>query len=109
MDTFSDNPAEVVSRIRSERKSRPEVGEYTAPTDELEVAVSEIWSEVLRIEPIGPQDNIFDFGGDSLHMAQIAARIWTRFRVRISIDTFFENLTVASIAAVVRNSGQIES
>ena len=108
MDTFSDSPAQVVSRIRSERRPRPEIGEYTAPADELESAVSEIWSEVLRIDPIGRQDNIFDFGGDSLHMAQIAARIWTSFHVRISIDTFFENLTVASIAAVVRNSGPLE-
>jgi acyl carrier protein len=108
MDTFLDSPAHVVSRIRSERRPRPDIGEYTAPADELEGAVSEIWSEVLRIDPIGRQDNIFDFGGDSLHMTQIAARIWTRFHVRISIDAFFENLTVASIAAVVRDAGQLE-
>ena len=108
MGTFLDSPAHVVSRIRSERRPRPDIGEYTAPADELEGAVSEIWSEVLRIDPIGRQDNIFDFGGDSLHMTQIAARIWTRFHVRISIDTFFENLTVASITAVVRDAGQLE-
>lgn len=108
MDGLSDTPAQVVSRIRLERRPRPAIGAYTAPADELEKAVSEIWSGVLRIDQIGREDNIFDVGGDSLHMTQIAARIWSSFHVRISIDTFFENLTVASIAAIVRNSGQLE-
>jgi acyl carrier protein len=106
MNGSSDTPAQVVSRILFERRPRPAIGPYTAPADELENTVAEIWSGVLRIEQIGREDNIFDIGGDSLHMVQIASRIWSSFHVRISIDTFFENLTVASIASVVRNSGQ---
>lgn len=108
MDRFSDTPAQVVSRIRLERMPRPAIGTYTAPADELEKAVSEIWAGVLRMDQIGREDNIFDLGGDSLHMTQIATRIWSSFHVRISIDTFFDNLTVASIATVVRKSGQPE-
>jgi acyl carrier protein len=107
MDRLSDTPAEVVSRIQFERRPRPPIGGYTAPADELEAGVSEIWSGVLRIDQIGRDDNIFDLGGDSLHMTQIAARLWSRFHVRIAIDIFFENLTVASIAAVVRSSGTL--
>jgi acyl carrier protein len=109
MNRLSDTPAQVVSRIVFERRPRPAIGAYTAPADELEKAVSEIWAGVLRIDQVGREDNIFDIGGDSLHMTQIATRIWSSFHVRISIDVFFDNLTVASIAAVVRNSSQLES
>jgi acyl carrier protein len=105
MEDTPETPAQIVSRLLSERRPRPGIGEYSCPSDQLEEAVSEIWSQVLRIDRVGRDDNIFDLGGDSLHMTQIAARIWQRFRSTISIETFFENLTVAEIAAVLRKTG----
>ena len=32
------------------------------------------WAEVLGVEAVGTQDDIFDLGGNSLHILQIAAR-----------------------------------
>ena len=33
-----------------------------------------IWAEVLRLERVGINDNLFELGADSLHVFQIAAR-----------------------------------
>ncbi len=33
-----------------------------------------IWAEVLRLERVGINDNLFELGADSLHVFQIVAR-----------------------------------
>jgi acyl carrier protein len=101
MDSLPETPAQIVSRLVSERKPRPEIGEYLAPVGEVEEIVAQIWSELLRIDQIGRDDNIFELGGDSLRMIQILARIWRKLKVRIPIETFFENLTVAELGVVI--------
>jgi amino acid adenylation domain-containing protein len=40
--------------------------EYEAPQGELEIALSEIWAQVLKQDKIGRHDNFFDLGGHSL-------------------------------------------
>ena len=101
-------PADIVSKLIEQRRPRPAIGVYSPPQDEVECALAEIWSEVLRIDKIGRDDNLFDLGGDSLHITQIATRIRRRLKMLISIEIFFENLSVAELATVFR-SGKSEA
>ena len=45
--------------------------EYEAPEGEVEVALAQIWSEVLRRERVGRHDNFFELGGHSLLGVQL--------------------------------------
>lgn len=47
---------------------------YVAPRTAQEETFAKIWAEVLHLERVGVEDNIFELGGDSLHVFQIAAR-----------------------------------
>lgn len=47
---------------------------YVAPRRPIEELLAGIWAEVLAVEDIGIQDNLFDLGGDSLRSVQITAR-----------------------------------
>jgi hypothetical protein len=47
---------------------------YVAPRTLQEESFAKIWSDVLHLERVGVEDNIFELGGDSLHVFQIAAR-----------------------------------
>jgi aryl carrier-like protein len=48
--------------------------QYVAPRNPEEQTMAQIWKEVLRLEQVGMNDNLFELGADSLHVFQIAAR-----------------------------------
>jgi pyochelin synthetase len=83
------------------------------PTDPLEKAIAEIWAEVLRVDRVGRDDDIFRLGGDSLVAAQLAGRI--RDDVLAAAGALFDSVlrdllegaTVASLAAgLTRSEGE---
>ena len=47
---------------------------YTAPRNPQEEQFAKIWADVLHLQQVGIEDNIFELGADSLHVFQIAAR-----------------------------------
>ncbi|MFG1810662.1 condensation domain-containing protein [Streptomyces sp. NPDC049040] len=77
-------------------------GDPPAPGDPLVARIRGIWEEVLEISPIGLDDDIFDLGGHSLTITQIIARMQQQLGLEIGLDDFFDNSTIAGVAAVVR-------
>ncbi|WP_406110560.1 non-ribosomal peptide synthetase [Kitasatospora purpeofusca] len=70
--------------------------------DEVLAAVLGVWSEVLRLPGLGPEDDLFDLGGHSLTIIQITARIRDLLGVELDFDVFFATPTPLGIAAAVR-------
>ena len=101
MTGLPESPSEILLRLLTEKNARPDCGKYLEPEGQAEAALSEIWSEVLRIDRIGRNDNLFDLGGDSLHIVLISSRIQKRFGVEIAIDEFFDEPTIAHLATLV--------
>jgi Tfp pilus assembly protein PilN len=58
----------------------------------------EIWSEVLKVDQVGVNDNFFSLGGHSLLATQVISRIKTRFHVHVPVWVLFESPTVAGMA-----------
>ncbi|MFD8208922.1 amino acid adenylation domain-containing protein [Streptomyces sp. NPDC059695] len=78
-------------------------GEETGDAgDETTGTVRRIWAEVLDLPDVGPEDDLFDLGGHSLTVVQIAARIRDELGVEVDFDVFFDVPTPAGIAAAVR-------
>jgi acyl carrier protein len=71
---------------------------YVAPRNETEVELTNIWSDVLRIERVGIYDNFFELGGHSLLATQAIARIQQKFQIDLPLYTLFEAPTVATFA-----------
>jgi aryl carrier-like protein len=57
-----------------DRSIQVQEGNYVAPQTPQEEQMAAIWAEVLHVERVGVEDNIFELGADSLHVFQIAAR-----------------------------------
>jgi acyl transferase domain-containing protein/acyl carrier protein len=74
---------------------------FVAPRDEAEKAVARIWTQALGIGEIGVDDNFFELGGDSLLATQVIAQLRASFQVELSVQNFFNNPTVASLAATL--------
>lgn len=76
-----------------------EVGDvYVAPKTELEIIISAIWQEVLKVEKVGLYDNFFDLGGHSLAMAEIFAKLQARISSPVTLIELFEHPTVGALA-----------
>ncbi|MCG3150566.1 MAG: D-alanine--poly(phosphoribitol) ligase subunit 1 [Verrucomicrobiae bacterium] len=75
--------------------------EYVAPRTPTEERLAGIWQEVLRVPQVGTTDNFFLLGGHSLLAVQIVSRVRDSLGVPLSLADFFQNLTVASLAAQV--------
>jgi iturin family lipopeptide synthetase B len=89
-----------------DRKSLPEPEifksrYYTAPQNDIEETLLDIFREVLGKESIGTGDNFFVLGGDSIKSIQILARL-NRSGYRIELNDIFTNSTVAELATKVK-------
>ncbi len=80
-------------------QGRPEeMGEYVAPLTDLEVALADLWAQVLRVDQVGVKDNFFDLGGHSLLATQVVVRIHSTLSVDMPMKLLFEAPTIAQLA-----------
>jgi acyl carrier protein len=72
-----------------------------APSTPTEMALAEIWRDVLRVERVGVRDNFFELGGHSLLMTQVISRVRDAFQTELPMRTFFESPTIAELSAAI--------
>jgi amino acid adenylation domain-containing protein/non-ribosomal peptide synthase protein (TIGR01720 family) len=70
-----------------------------APRTPEEQGLAEVWADVLGVAHIGVHDDFFALGGDSLLSIRVISRA-ARMGLRIDPESFFENPTIAHIAAL---------
>lgn len=83
------------------RDSLPPPRDSVRPQTETEKALSAIWSELLKVESIGMNDDFFDLGGQSLVAIKAVSRIRDVFEVDLPLRNLFERPTVAGLAEVI--------
>jgi len=82
--------------------ARPELtAAFVAPRTASEKRLSEIWSEVLRIERVGLHDNFFEMGGNSLLATLVCSRVRKALKIEVPPRVVFEHPTVALMAAAI--------
>lgn len=77
---------------------------YIAPTDEIEVGMVQIWTEVLGLEGIGIEDNFFALGGHSLKATALILKVNKKWNVDIPLRQIFLTPTVKALANYVRTA-----
>ena len=68
------------------------------PRNETELALAEIWAEVLNLSDVGVQDNFFDLGGHSLLATQVASRVRNKLGCTIQIRDLMAEPTIEALA-----------
>jgi amino acid adenylation domain-containing protein len=79
-------------------------GPFVAPRTPVEIALAGIWAEVLRVEAVGVDDDLFALGADSLLIARIASRTAAAVGVAVPPVLLFEATTVARLAPLVEQA-----
>lgn len=85
------NPEKVIEKTSN----------YVPPSSELEHAIVDIWSEILRVpaDTIGIHDNFFNIGGDSLMAIQFICKAEER-EILFDVNSLVTHKTVAGLARV---------
>jgi len=76
-----------------------ELGEYVPPQSEVERALADIWSRVLRVDRVGVQDNFFDLGGHSLLVVKALFEINSAFSSELKVVDVYRNPTIQELVA----------
>ncbi|MFK8102506.1 MAG: amino acid adenylation domain-containing protein [Saprospiraceae bacterium] len=71
---------------------------YVAPSNETEMKIAAIWSELLNIEKVGVNDDFFELGGHSLLATRVASAIRKKLQVEVKIADLFAYTTIASLS-----------
>jgi acyl-coenzyme A synthetase/AMP-(fatty) acid ligase/acyl carrier protein len=80
-------------------------GAHVAPAlDPLERRLATVWEDVLEAEPIGPEADFFDLGGDSLAAIQAAAALEEELGFECPPETIFEHPSIRELAAAIRTT-----
>jgi phthiocerol/phenolphthiocerol synthesis type-I polyketide synthase E len=78
------------------------VTQVAIPTGDIEKQLTAIWEELLGVEPIAPDQNYFDLGGDSSLAVHLFVQIEKTFNLKLPIFTLFEAPTIAELSQVLR-------
>ncbi|WUB77615.1 non-ribosomal peptide synthetase [Streptomyces sp. NBC_00576] len=86
-------PVPAVRRTRG-----PSTTRAAATGDGLTTSLTEIWSEVLGV-PVGPDDDFFELGGNSLFAVRIGAALRARGLPSLRLRELYRHPTVREVAA----------
>ncbi|WP_316239478.1 non-ribosomal peptide synthetase [Bradyrhizobium sp. SZCCHNR1015] len=91
-----------VDRVAVMQCLQPRSNEVPQGFDETRTSVEEalhrVWSEILKRETIGLEQNFFELGGHSLTGTRILARISHALEIELPLLTIFEHPTIADLA-----------
>jgi acyl carrier protein len=78
------------------------------PETELEARIAGLWQELLGVEAVGVEDNVFDLGAHSLLLARMSARLGRELGRPVPLVELLRYPTVRSLARWLQgqNPGQ---
>jgi amino acid adenylation domain-containing protein len=80
------------------RPSRPDEATRTDAADDLTASLTAIWSDVLGV-PVGPDDDFFELGGNSLSAVRIGAALRARGLPSLRLRELYRHPTVRGAVA----------
>jgi amino acid adenylation domain-containing protein len=83
--------------------SRAGRGEYVAPSTPTELALTQIWADLLKLDPstISATASFFDLGGHSLALFRLVREINTRLSAAISIKAVMSHPKLRELSAEI--------
>lgn len=100
VDTIPKGPTGKIQRTSLHEKlaaalERP----YVAPSNDLEIALTTAWAEVLGVARVGVTDNFFALGGTSLSVLKLVVAMEQATGIKFELGDIFRAPTIAELVA----------
>ncbi|MBX9258921.1 non-ribosomal peptide synthase/polyketide synthase, partial [Desmonostoc muscorum CCALA 125] len=79
---------------------------YVAPRTAMEEILALIWTQVLKVKPVGIHDNFFELGGHSLLATQLISRVRTTLKVELPLRSLFAAPTIEELSQNIQRLQQ---
>ncbi|WP_313931398.1 amino acid adenylation domain-containing protein [Nostoc sp. FACHB-133] len=74
---------------------------FVAPRNEVEREITQIWEQILGVQPIGVKDNFFEVGGNSILAVKLFWQIEKIFSKNLPLAILFQSGTVEALAKII--------
>lgn len=78
--------------------------EYEPPRHELEEKMAAIWEDILNIEQIGINANLFDIGANSLNVMSFVSRLYAELGFRVPFKDIFSKPTIKELSDFLKHA-----
>lgn len=112
IDTRTNNHTILTSSIPAVKIARQNLNiitTYSAPTNETESKLAQLWQEMLGIENIGINDDFFALGGHSLKALSLIDKINKTLSCCLPATQIYKNPTIKKLSLTIVNGSQKES
>ena len=101
LDALPLTPSGKLDRRALPEPEAAHAGEFVAPRTATERALADLWTDVLRVDRVGADDDFFALGGHSLLATRVVARVREAFGVELPLRAMLEAPTVRGVAEQV--------
>ncbi|MEL6557230.1 MAG: amino acid adenylation domain-containing protein [Bacteroidota bacterium] len=84
------------------------VSSYLAPKTSDEIALVQIWEDVLKVNRIGITDDFFDLGGHSISAIRIISQIRSKLQKKVTLSAFYQNPTIQSLSGNLKDANEAD-
>ncbi len=81
--------------------------DFAAPQGPIEIALAEIWGELLGLPQVGRHDNFFELGGHSLLGVRVVSHLRERLNIELPLAELFVHPVLAKLAEAVAAAAQV--
>jgi oxalate---CoA ligase len=75
---------------------------FLAPQTSIEMQLSDIWKDLLKLDRVGVRDSFYAVGGDSLALAIMVTVVEDRFKMPLPMDSVLQGPTIENIAGLLQ-------
>ncbi|MEH2395749.1 MAG: amino acid adenylation domain-containing protein [Nostoc sp.] len=79
---------------------------WVAPQTPAEMALANIWADILGLKQVGIYDHFLDLGGHSLLATQVISRIRDVFQVELPLRCLLESAAIADLTKLIETDRQ---
>ncbi len=70
-------------------------------TDNTIARLTHIWQNLLNVRPIGPDQDYFELGGDSLFVVELLTQVEQEFGIALPLASFFDATTIRELTQII--------
>ncbi|HEX2867285.1 MAG TPA: amino acid adenylation domain-containing protein [Ignavibacteriales bacterium] len=84
-----------------DKNSNSFASEFAEPSGQTELAIAEVWKEVLKREFVSANENFFEIGGNSIKAIQVMSKVQKRLGRKTFLNLIFLQPTVRQMALTI--------